>query len=214
MSSSTDSKEGPKAEKFPGSDLSRHSSAWSYATKIISSSEDLLRETYQSDPWLWEFVDSPTTPAFGGRELTPFPSSRERFMADSALTLQRLQSFEKDLRLHGLAAFMVTDLADISPKLGDCFIYICAELIARDKDQDLSATPESAERAATMIEPYHPPASKKDMSRHLEAANKIMSWKERLLENQKGSCYPMGKKKPLHTYSLPPPQRESEIVNI
>lgn len=186
-----------KAEEFPASDLLRHSSAWSYATKFMRTSEDFLRETYRSDPWLWEFVDSPLTPPFGGREFGHFPSSRERFMADSALTLQRLQSFEKDLRLQGLAAFMLADLPGISPKLGDCFIYICAEYIARDGDEDVSARSESAERAATIIETYHPPASKKSHSRHLEAANTIMSWKERLLEHRTGSVHRMGNKKPL-----------------
>lgn len=205
MSSLTDSKEVPKTERFPASDLLRHWSAWSYATKSMRSPEDFLRETYQSDPWLWEFVDSPITSAFGGREITLFPSSRERFMADSTLTLHRLQSFEKDLRIRRLASFMLTDLADISPKLGDCFIYICAELVARDGDEDLSTTTKSAKHAAIVVEPYQSPDVERAHSRHLEAANSIVYWKERLLENQIRSGERRGKKRPPQTYSLPPP---------
>lgn len=203
MSSSEESEEIPKPKRFPAPDLLQYRSAWLFAANFIRYSEDYLREKYRSDPWLREFVDTSTRSAFGDREATHFPSSREKFMADSSLFLHLLQSFERDLRFQEMTIFMLTGLPRINSKLGDCFIYICAELIARDEHKECSAAPESAERSATMIEPYHPPALKKAHSRHLEAANTIMSCKERLLVYQKETVDRSGKtdlSKPTHCH--------------
>ena len=206
MSSSTDNKELPKDGQFPAS-LLAHSAVWSYATNFIRGTEDFLGTKYQSDPWLSEFTDMPTTPHFSGTAFMSFTSSHERFMTDSTLTLQQLQRFGKDLRLRELVMVML----DLPPKLRDCFIHICAELIARDEDKDLSVTLIPAELAARRVEPYDPPASEKVHARHLEIANTIVSQKER--ENLQTSLARTSKKELLQTYSLPPSKRESKIVN-
>ena len=210
MSSSTNNKELPKAEQFPTLRLLRNSSIWLYAAKSISS-ESYLREMYRNDEWLWDFIDPLTQVASSSSGVPHFTSSRGRFMADSTVTLQRLQSFENDLRIQELARSMLETDMHWSPESRDCYIYICAEIIARDEDEELSATRRSPERAAITVQPYNPPALEKAHSRHLKVAKTILSQKEQLQEKRR--IHEKGKKEPLQTCSLLPPGWEFKIVN-
>lgn len=211
MSSSTDKRKLPKAGQFPAPDPWRLSLDWYSVANFIHGSEDFLEKKYQSDPWLFEFSDSMSTQIFNSSVPArfTFTSSRDRFMADPTRTLERLQSFERDLRLEALASLM----RGLPPKLRDCFIFICAELIARDKDEDIFFKSELAKHALIEEVSYNPPASDKVHIRHSEVANRIFSQMKRYGEDLDTRLVRIGKKEPLQPFSLLRPQRESKIVN-
>lgn len=190
----------PKAAQNSAGSLLRQYLAWSDVASLIQNLEDFLETKYESDPWLWEFTDP---------HATLFTSSRERFMADSTVTLHRLRRFEKDWRLRELMRFML----NLPEKFRNCFIYICTELIARDEDKDLSAGPISVNPEASMVDPYNLPTLENLHSRHLEIANTIVSQNVRYMEKLMTSEVRTSKKEPLQTFSLLPRQRGFKIVN-